>query len=149
VLGRDVTLTGRTMLWSAVLGRMFERPLLGYGYGASWVFVPGPGETVRAIVGWETPHSHNAFLDYSLDMGLFGLLVFLAALVRAARRSLVSLRFEPSGHRWWPITYLSLLLMGNITESGVYQSQFIWALFVAVSAAGTAVGGRTQRLGVL
>ena len=46
-MGKDWTLTGRTAIWTAVVERIDQRPLFGYGYDAFWSSASGPGEAVR------------------------------------------------------------------------------------------------------
>src|SRR5215218_5490056 len=50
-LGKNTTLTGRTVVWSAVLDMIRERPWLGYGYGAFWRGVEGPSALVSLMTG--------------------------------------------------------------------------------------------------
>src|SRR5690606_779150 len=54
-LGRDATLTGRTLLWVLVLGEIRERPWLGYGYGGYWLGWGGPSAFIWQAVGWMPP----------------------------------------------------------------------------------------------
>lgn len=132
-LGKDATLTGRTVLWAAVEEHITRRPLLGYGYGAFWEPAGRASEMVRAVVGWDTPHSHNGFLDLWLDIGLVGLLVFLAAYVLAIRRAWVALRAGAGIDGLWAMAFLVMLLLGNLTESSIYQNDIFWLVFVAVA----------------
>lgn len=129
--GRDVTLTGRTNIWPVVWDRIMQRPLLGYGYGTFWHF--SPGEFVRAAIGWDTPHAHNGYLDLLLDVGLFGFLMFVAGLVVAVRRGWASMRSASGVETLWPMLFLLVLLLSNITETAFYQSPFVWALFTAIA----------------
>jgi O-antigen ligase len=58
---------GRTWIWSSLLGAMFSEPwsiLTGYGWGTS-----------RSIIGFAP---HNVYLDRFFELGLFGLLSFIA-----------------------------------------------------------------------
>jgi O-antigen ligase len=133
VLGKDATLTGRTVLWSTVVERIEDRPLLGYGYGAFWDSKGVLREQVRAVVGWDTPHSHNGLLDVWLDLGLVGVLSLLGAYVLALKRAWVKLRSEKGIDGLWAMTFLVMLFLGNTTESSISQSLLIWTLFVAVA----------------
>ena len=45
-LGKDITLTGRTILWQAVWDVIKERFWTGYGYGAFWLGNEGPSSYV-------------------------------------------------------------------------------------------------------
>jgi exopolysaccharide production protein ExoQ len=133
VLGKDATLTGRTVLWSTVVERIEERPVLGYGYGAFWDTKGVLREQVRTVVGWDTPHSHNGLLDEWLDMGLVGVLLVLGVYVLAIKRAWVELRAEGGIDGLWAMTFLVMLFLGNTTESSISQSLLIWTLFVAVA----------------
>jgi exopolysaccharide production protein ExoQ len=133
VLGKDATLTGRTVLWAEVVKHIEERPVLGYGYGAFWEPSARASERVRAAVGWDAPHSHNGLLDIWLDLGLPGVLSLLAAYILALRRAWISLRAHVAIDGLWAMSFLVMLFLGNTTESSVVQSQLIWIIFVAVA----------------
>lgn len=70
LLGRDPTLTGRTIIWEGVILGMGNNSLLGGGYGAGWEVV---GPRVTALTGAELGHAHNGFLDLAVDIGWLGL----------------------------------------------------------------------------
>jgi len=134
VLGKDATLTGRTVLWAAVVPRIEERPVLGYGYDAFWVSTGVESQRVRTAVGWDTPHSHNGLLDTWLDLGLIGVLSLLAAYILALRRSWIALRSTGGVDGVWAMAFLVMLFLGNTTESSVSQSFLIWTVFVTVAS---------------
>jgi O-antigen ligase len=115
------------------MDRIAQRPLLGYGFGAFWDAL-GPGEAVRAAVGWVTPHAHNGFLDLWLDMGLVGLLTFVTRYMVGVRRAWAMMRSSADAEGFWPLAYLLVFLLINITETAVYQNLFVWAIFVATVA---------------
>jgi len=133
VLGKDATLTGRTVLWTKVVQHIEDRPVLGHGYGAFWEPSAKASEQVRAAIGWDTPHSHNALLDEWLDLGLVGVLLLLGAYLLAMKRAWVALRAAPGIDGLWAMSFLTMVFLGNTTESSLLQSILIWALFVAVS----------------
>lgn len=133
VVGKDVTLTGRTVLWEAVIQRIEDRPVLGYGYGAFWEPTTASSERVRAAVGWDAPHAHNGLLDVWLDLGLIGALSLLAAYVLALRRAWTGLRARIGIDGVWAMAFLVMLFLGNTTESSIAQSPLIWTVFVAVA----------------
>jgi exopolysaccharide production protein ExoQ len=132
VLGKDATLTGRTVLWAAVAQRIQDRPVLGYGYSAFWE-AGTEAERLRTAVGWDTPHSHNGLLDEWLDLGLIGVLALLAAYLRALRRAWLSLRTSVDLDGMWAMTFLVMLFLGNTTESSIAKSFLIWVIFVTVA----------------
>ena len=133
ILGKDATLTGRTVLWTKVVQHIEDRPVFGHGYGAFWDPSARASEQVRAAIGWDTPHSHNALLDEWLDLGVVGVLLLLGAYLLAIGRAWVALRASPGIDGLWAMTFLTMIFLGNTTESSLLQSILIWTLFVAVS----------------
>jgi exopolysaccharide production protein ExoQ len=82
LLGREdsslSTLTGRTDIWGFALQRAAERPILGYGYNSFWS--PRHTAEVSAVVDWKISEGHSAYLDTLLNLGVVGLLLFVAVL---------------------------------------------------------------------
>ena len=76
VLGRDSTLTGRTLVWSYVIDRIGERPILGWGfYGFWWPSNPLASQLSEAL-GWSVSNAHNTILEFLLDIGFVGTALF-------------------------------------------------------------------------
>lgn len=127
LLGRDSTLTGRTVLWKFVAIEIAKRPLLGAGYSAFW---DKYGVGIRANVGWDTPHSHNGILDLALDLGLVGVGFFLVAFVRAFLKNVRLLRTSELSFMW-PLLFLSYMAIYNLTESTILVGNGIfWMLYI-------------------
>ncbi|MBW4593975.1 MAG: O-antigen ligase family protein [Brasilonema angustatum HA4187-MV1] len=135
-LGRDATFTGRTPIWTYALGRLMERPLLGYGRGAFWApKSPYAIEAGQALgTGWVAPHGHNGFLDIALDLGLIGfslfLIIYFTAFVRALKQGYATKNLE----YLWPLAYLTFLSINNVTESILLRGENVyWTLFITVA----------------
>lgn len=87
--GKDVTLTGRTLLWQYAAASIADKPFLGGGYEAFWQ----PGNSgaeqlwyysyVKSKYGY---HFHNTYLEVAVDLGFVGLSCFALTLVATARR---------------------------------------------------------------
>jgi O-antigen ligase len=94
-MGRDLTFTGRTDIWSAVL-KTDINPLIGTGFYSFW-----SEERMRAISeGYNglINESHNGYLETYLNSGLIGvalLIIMLAMTARAIKRSVAA--GEPFG----------------------------------------------------
>ncbi|WP_460205996.1 O-antigen ligase family protein [Scytonema sp. NUACC21] len=134
-LGKDPTLTGRTPLWSAVIARLMERPLLGYGRDAYWApkskFAVEAG---KSISGWIPPHAHNGFIDIALDVGFIGLLVFLISFVLSFARALKRAYATKDLEELWPLAFLTFLAMNNMTESFLMRlANLYWVLYITVA----------------
>ena len=131
-LGRDATLTGRTDLWAAAVERISERPVAGYGHSAFWLGHSGPSAAVLERVGWEAPHAHNGALDLALDLGLLGLALYVLGYAVATARAAASLRRIHTAEGAWPLVFLLLVLLYNVTESVILRpNNLFWVLYVA------------------
>ena len=132
MLGKDITLTGRTVLWEAAWEAIWQRPWLGYGYSAFWLGWQGGSAAVWTAAGWESPHSHNGFLDLWLELGLLGVTILLVGLATAGRRAVAAIRSAPRAETLWPVLLLSVILVYSFTESVILrQNSIFWVLYVA------------------
>jgi exopolysaccharide production protein ExoQ len=145
VLDRDVTLTGRTLLWGVVLDQIAERPWLGWGHQAFWNNWAGVGSSrVWEIVGWTPGYAHNGFLDQAIGLGIVGVALLCWCLLGTARAVAWWARHSPrTAMALWPAAVLVFLVLANLTEGGlVQQNSYMWILLVLVSAT-----ARLQRAG--
>lgn len=132
-LGKDATLSGRTDLWSVLWEMIWNRPLLGYGYGGFWQGAKGEASSyVWQVVGWEAPHGHNGYLDLWIDLGLLGLSTFVIYFLLNILRGVAWARLTKKPAGLWPLTYLTFFFLANLTESVVLtQHNILWILYVA------------------
>lgn len=126
-LGRSPDLTGRTVIWSALL-KVHTDPLLGTGYESFWL-----GPRLQQI--WQEcgyiNEAHNGYLDIYLNLGLIGvflLLFFLVVIYRRAWRAFQR-RFELSslGLAMWV-----LILFYNMSEAA-FKNGLLWMLLILAS----------------
>ncbi|MEM7064911.1 MAG: O-antigen ligase [Cyanobacteria bacterium P01_B01_bin.77] len=133
-LGKDVTLTGRTDIWQFALSKIQERPLLGYGYQAFWQGWGSEAQDAWLREGWRVPHAHNGFLDLALELGLIGLVCFLAIFVVTGMRRLRDVKVHVGSEHILPIVVMVYLVMANLTESSLMKrNDLLWVLFVTTS----------------
>jgi exopolysaccharide production protein ExoQ len=135
MMGRDSHLTGRTTLWKMSLADIAQRPVLGYGYGAFWTKTSRPARLIREESHWEdAPHSHNGYIDLTLGLGLAGLGAYLAAFGTVARRAYIFFMSSNDGYGKWPLTFLSLVFLYQLTESSIVTGDTIfWILFCSLA----------------
>jgi exopolysaccharide production protein ExoQ len=132
-LGKDMTLTGRTDLWAAALGKITEHLFLGYGYSAFWLGWYGESAYVWRSIGWEAPHSHNGFLDVWLEIGIIGLLLFLIGFVKGFWKSIILYKQHTKNEYLFPLLYFSFVLFYNLTEGFVLkQNSFFWIIYMVI-----------------
>jgi exopolysaccharide production protein ExoQ len=144
-LGRNSTLSGRTVIWGLVARSIAKRPLLGYGFYAFWLGMKG--ESARLIVGthWTFGYAHNGFLEIWLQLGLVGLVVFFFTLFHATRNAWFCLRRGcPPGVHWY-IGIIALTMMYNMDESTVFWPIDLLTVLYLVACCGLAMAARQIR----
>lgn len=134
-IGKDITLSSRTPLWEAVIHKIQERPLLGYGYSAFWLGWQGESADVWQIE-WNAPNAHNGILDVCIDLGLVGLIVFLLGFFITFIRGVKWLRLTKTPEPVFVLVYLTYMLITSQSESNILtQNDIFWVLYVALSFA--------------
>ena len=135
LLGRDLTLTGRTEIWQLLWDAIQRRPLLGYGYSGFWTASTGPVLDVWFVTGWQVPNAHNGFLDLLLSFGAIGLMLYGLLFLRTMVRMLHAVRQGDAWSALWSICVLTLFLIYGFVESNVMEQNTVsWVLFVAIAA---------------
>ena len=140
LLGKDVTLTGRTEIWSAVLDSIAKRPLLGYGYQAFWLGLQGESYRVILAVSWVLAQAQNGFLDVTLEMGLAGLTIVLLVFGFAFRDGVVCL-FQSRDQMQlraveWYLAIVVLTLFYNLDESFLFDPKHLGSMMFLLACVG-------------
>jgi O-antigen ligase len=139
-LGKDTTMTGRTELWAVALLFIQRHPWLGYGFGGFWRGWIGDSGLYWAAIGWKTPHSHNGFIDLTLDLGLVGLTATVIALGTAFIAALKRARLARTTETVAPLILLSFVVLYNLTESSFLKhNTMLWVVYIV--GASMACGG--------
>jgi exopolysaccharide production protein ExoQ len=111
-------LTGRVPLWNFICEQLSGHELQGYGWGAFWLVERTL--TAHDLLGWYPRHSHNAYLQIVVNLGVVGLTITLAvgiwALARATRQVVLTGRPEFSA--------LAAVLVGMFVN-GIAESAFV------------------------
>ena len=134
-LGKDPTLSARTYIWSGSLEKIVAQPILGYGRAAFWTEGSRPAFEVGALAskGFVPSHAHNGYLDVGLDIGLVGLGVFFIGLIATFGIALRRAYRASEPEDLWPLAFLILLVIYNVTESLLLQRITIyWVMYMTV-----------------
>ncbi|MBF2035236.1 MAG: O-antigen ligase family protein [Leptolyngbyaceae cyanobacterium T60_A2020_046] len=136
-LDRDPTLSGRTIIWGALIDKIHLRPWLGYGYYGFWRGAYGESAIISKIItAYIPPHAHNGLFDLVIAFGLIGLALFSLNFLFLIRRSVILARNTQIQEGLWPLCYSVLLVLYNQTESTLVEHNSIfWLLFIALLAA--------------
>lgn len=144
-MGRDPTLTGRTLIWGYSFERIAQRPWLGYARGVFWSKRSKyPGEAGVAVVGappvnlmsvtYAPPHSHNGVVDILLDVGFVGLALFLLSFLLMVMRLVKRIYITDTPEEFFPVVFLAFFLMYNFTESLMMRGENIfWIYYTAIA----------------
>lgn len=131
--GEDLTLTGRTIFWQILVGMVFQRPLLGYGYKGFWYGLDGPSRDVIQVAMWAVPEAHNGFLEMALSTGIIGISLFFCGYLITMTRSIQWLHLNQSPLAPWPMTFLNIMIVCNLTESSLMEFGFLWLLYSSIA----------------
>ena len=136
ILGRDITLTGRLLLWISVFEKILSRPFIGYGFSGFWVSWESEAADVwidiEPFIGSVVMTAHNGFLDLWLQLGLLGLLVFAILFLKSFLRALRWVRFTKTADGLWPVAYMTFMFLTNMVQSFFFgPNNIYWVLFVA------------------
>ena len=127
-MGRDMTLTGRTELWSLLID-MQTNPLIGTGFESFWL-----GERAQKlwdIYWWRPNEAHNGYLETYLNLGWIGLLLLLGVIIscwRKIRRRIIA----GSDFVRLQLAFFCIALLYNITEAGFRELTPMWFMFLLI-----------------
>ncbi|MEZ5341332.1 MAG: O-antigen ligase family protein [Acidimicrobiales bacterium] len=130
LLEKDVTLTGRTVLWASLIDPIKRSFFIGYGYNVAFTDPFGPLFEVFLDNTWGVSHAYNSLFQIMLDAGALGLSLYLWAFFRAVGRATEVTRRVPGMLGLWPLTFLTTVLLISISEPGVTGGGFGWLLLV-------------------
>lgn len=133
LFGKDTTLTGRTELWEYAATTIGDRLWYGYGYGAFWQ-VSTRAQGIYAAIGWDAWHAHNGLLELGLNLGVIGILLFLAGYVAALFHGTAALLSGAREEGIWILGFMTFVLLGNLTESSVLEQNAYWIMYVATAS---------------
>lgn len=127
-LGKDPTLTDRTIIWSDLLG-MHTNPLIGVGFESFWL-----GDRLKPLWAkwhWQPNEAHNGYLETYLDLGVLGLILMLGMFVLAYRRAVQDLIYKIDWGRFRMGLLVSVLFY-NWTEVPFRATNPIWFYFFLI-----------------
>jgi O-antigen ligase len=113
------SLSGRTILWSAVKPAIEQKPILGHGYMAS-EFI---GFQVRDL-GWAAPQLHNGFLESAYNTGAIGFLIIVTIMVVIPLNFYRALRRLPPTDPIYRISAGGICLYTFLLINGFFNSSF-------------------------
>jgi O-antigen ligase len=105
--------------------------MLGYGYSAFWTGLKGESLNIYMKTHFEIYQAQNGILEVWLEIGLAGVLLVAATLIRAAKDSLTCLQHDNSPAVNWYVCMLVLTVIYNIDETFLAAAHSLpWLLYV-------------------
>jgi O-antigen ligase len=126
ILGRDMTFTGRTSIWQALLNEK-TNPLFGVGFYSFWL-----GDRVERLSEkyfYHLNEAHNGYLETYLNTGLIGLFLLVCLIIFSIRR----LRSASQNNHSFIILRISIIystVLYNITEAVFDRMDIVWMAFL-------------------
>lgn len=118
-LGKDPTMTGRTVIWKVLERSIAKQPVHGYGYQAFWDGLQGESGNVAIqlnVAGYASAES--GVLELWLEIGIVGLLLYAAIYGRAVWDAFRYLSRRTSPEVLWYASILFFVFVSNI-EGGL------------------------------
>jgi len=128
-LGRDMTLTGRTVIWKKVLG-IDINPIIGTGYGSFWL--GERGEFLLDLNWQKLTQAHNGYIETYLNLGFIGLSLLIMMIIKTYKNIKISL-VENFQYGKLELTYMVVFLLTNVTEATFVIKSTEWFIFVLIS----------------
>jgi exopolysaccharide production protein ExoQ len=129
-VGKDPTLSQRTIIWSAVWNEIAKRPILGYGYNAFWKGLYGPSQGIVLSSGWNVFQAQNGFLDVWLSVGLLGVALVVIMIGQSMKNAILSFGAGNDAYVRWCTVVILCTVLYNIGESTIEVVQMVWFLFL-------------------
>ncbi|MGD9829071.1 MAG: O-antigen ligase family protein [Hyphomicrobiaceae bacterium] len=132
-LGKDRTLTGRTLLWQLGMDAWGEEPLLGLGYKGYWEGAPEKVAYLRYLSGQALWFFHNNFIEIAVAFGWVGLTLFVTSLVLFIWRAATRLATHPSGETGWSVAMLLFLVSYAMAENPLFENHSYFHILLAIA----------------
>jgi O-antigen ligase len=129
LLGKDPTLTDRTLLWTELL-KVKINPLFGAGFESFWL-----GDRIRKFAEsrwWEPNQAHNGYLETYLNLGLVGLILLVVLLIATFWKSRREL-FRDFEFGRFRLGFLAAVVAYNWTEAAFKNISAIWFVFYIIA----------------
>jgi O-antigen ligase len=140
-LGKERTLTGRSVLWDFAVGLIEARPWLGNGFDAFWNLGGGSaGEYVQHVLRQDIRNFHNSYLDITVQLGFVGLALAGLYLLFFAWRATALLRSDSSACAALPAFFVIFVTAYSLSEYALLRQHsliqiLLGALYVSAAFA--------------
>lgn len=137
LFNRDLTLTGRTTIWKAIIEIIKEHELIGYGYNNNlWQDNSPIKQYMIKNVEFPFTGSHNGFLEWILCIGIIGVVILIILLLNTAHKTMKVLLYDKLVFEI-SVKYTSYMLLfyisERLTEPISYQILMLYIVVILVN----------------
>jgi|HubBroStandDraft_1064217.scaffolds.fasta_scaffold01508_6 exopolysaccharide production protein ExoQ len=145
-IGKDPTLTGRTIIWSSLISSIRKQPFLGYGYAAFWQFLQGESANTVLVFHGPLGYAENGVLELWLELGAVGVLLYMFVFVRAIKDAAYCFMRKPSSAAMWYISGLFYITVSNIEAGKLLSTSDLGLILSLIAFAGLRREAQRARL---
>lgn len=129
--GKDITFSGRTLIWEQLIPLIHDRPFFGYGFA----MFRQPEVMAQFVSGtWDARSTHNTYLELALNIGVPGAVAWVAFVIARMFTKLSNGTGTPleMATRRKEVVIILLVMFGALTEAGMMLAPlFVWPHLVA------------------
>jgi hypothetical protein len=130
-LGRDPTLTDRTIVWKEVLDIAGDT-LIGSGYESFWT--GWRLDKMWAIHWWHPNEAHNGYIEVYLNLGWIGIVLLFFVIVTGYRNVLIAFRRDQRIGKL-RLAYFVVGIIYALTEAAFRTLSPVWFCFLLTTLA--------------
>jgi O-antigen ligase len=132
IVGKDLTLSGRTELWEALVPAIFDHPFVGHGF--AMFRTTEYLQTYTSHIPWGPRSTHNSYIEFALNTGVPAAILWIGILLSALARKAVRLPQDRTmlAIRVREVAIILMVMLGAFTEAGLLFAPLItWVLLLA------------------
>lgn len=143
-VGKDSTLTGRTVLWMFGWEAFNEYPWFGHGYRGYWLTDKTTVLLLRYMMQQDLEIFHNVFIEVAVAFGIWGPILFVLGLVAGIYKVAEEFFATKSLSALWSLLFMLFIISYCFAENPLFANHgILQVLFViAVAARDPHTGGR-------
>jgi O-antigen ligase len=128
LIGRDMTLSGRTLLWDMAAHMIQMKPWVGWSFDES--------HSVLEFLGINMPYVefHNGYIEILVRGGLLGFIIFVAVIVSFVRSTNRLRKIDPVSGTATLILLVAVLLQNVAESTFTYVMDQTWSLLICLWA---------------
>ncbi|KFG70312.1 O-antigen ligase family protein [Microvirga sp. BSC39] len=145
LLGKDTTLTGRTVLWSYGWLSFMDHFWLGVGYKAYIASSETTSGLIQHILQQRLPYLHNNWLDVAADLGVVGFTLFAAVMGLITSRVIFLFFATRDLSAVWCMCFSINTLIISLTEGPLFRNHSMLQVLIVVVLLGTINSANSSR----